>query len=112
MHPCIGTHNVQAVVYHNALGEIVVSGYCIEDSMASGMLVIIYSQDKLSDIHYIHIVCSSETGVASKALRTTKGSHSISIFSIEKGGLPFHRAAKRPTTVLSTGSKEYGRPHN
>ena len=98
------------MVYPNALGEIVISGYCIEDSMASGMLVIVYSLDKLSDIHYLQVSCSSETGAASKTLRMSKGPHSISIFSIEKEGLPFDRTAKRPTTALSSGSKEDGRP--
>ena len=101
----IGTHDVQAAVHINSLGELIITGYCIEGSTAVGMLVIVYSLVDSSDIFYIPVPCPTGNQGRSEILnfRTTrKGHYGVSIFSIEEGGLPFNRSAIQPTNVLIT----------
>ena len=73
-----------------APGELQVTGDFITNTSAVGMLAIIYSTGNDSDIHYTEARLP-QTEIHLRGL--SRNAYSISLFTVEENGLPFHRTA-------------------
>ena len=64
------------------------------------MLVIVYSNTADLDLLYI-LIPKSRVGntIRHKQALLVVGEVSVSVFVVEKGGLPFHRVVSRPKTI-------------
>ena len=92
---CTGTHEVQNISVSSPLpGQVRVTGDFVQGSVATGALVIVYSQSDDSDIYYQ----SSEHDDQHMEITVnelTGGQYGVSVFVLENG-LPFSRAASLP----------------
>ena len=101
-----GTHEVQVTVTTNLTGEFIISGYCIEGSLAIGILAIIYSLGHESDINYVLIACSTGYSLKQKTIEfksMTSSSYNISTFSMGESSLPFNRSSMKPKELSPSG---------
>ena len=105
---CTGSHDIQNISVSSPLtGQVRVTGYFIQGSTATGVLVIVYSQFDDSDIHY---QSSERDGqVAENQIivdQLTNGQYGVSVFVLDNG-LPFSRAAALPQLLqLNTFSAQ------
>ena len=75
-------------------GEISITGNFINGSTVTTVLVIVYSD---SDVYYMFSAPSEkETNISGLPF----GLYKISVFVVEKNGLPFNRSAVIPRSVL------------
>ena len=81
-------------------GVISVSGDFIANSTAIGMLVIVYSYQNETDIHYAEARLSSESQQAVVTFKGLSGNtYQVSGFVMDESGLPFNRAANSSTII-------------
>ena len=70
------------------------TGDFIQASVATGVLIIVYSQSNDSDVHYNSSECDSQN-IEITIDGLTGGQYGVSVFALENG-LPFSRAAMLP----------------
>ena len=96
----IGTHDIQNVsVSSYGPGEIRFTGNFISGSLAIGILIIVYSPNNNSNIHYRFISRSDITIPVSTVSGLPSGHYKATAFAIEDNGLPFNRSAIQPRNV-------------
>ena len=96
----LGSHDVQNVTLSSCgPGEIRVAGDFIRGSLAIGVLVIIYSPNNDSNIHYRFISRQSDTTPLSTVSGLPGGRYKASVFVVQDRGLPFNRSATAPRNV-------------
>ena len=99
---CLGTHEFQNIsVNSTAPGEIVVSGDFTTSSEAIGVLIITYSLNNDSDIHYTFV--PRPINGQKSVIGLSSDQYNVSVFVIEGNGLPFNRSASRPRIVYVVG---------
>ena len=100
-----GTHDVQNISISSPLsGQVRVTGDFIQESVATGALVIVYSQSDNSDAHYN----SSEHDDQHMEITIdglTGGQYGVSVFVLENG-LPFSRAASLPQMLYANVTQQ------
>lgn len=101
-----GTHDIQNVYISNSnVNEIRVSCEFLTGSLASGLLVILYTLQTDSFVYYWVIPrLHSNVHIIEKTLNNLPGNlYSVSVFTIMANGLPFTRAATVPKTLSLVG---------
>ena len=82
-------------------GLIRVTGDFINGSSAASVLAIIYSTDNRNDIYYVISPLSTEgETLVTNISGLPSGLYNVSVFVLEKNGLPFNRSASTPRNVL------------
>ena len=62
-----------------------------------GMLAVIYTQSNDADVNYFLLTCLVNMKKSTWHFETvSSGQYSVSVFTIEEGGLPFNRSAVKP----------------
>ena len=106
----LGTFDVQNILVTSPIpGELRVTGNFIDGSAAIGLLVIVYSLINDSDVHYLSGRVHSQMIEASVS-GLTDTQYNVSIFVIEKNGLPLSRVAALPTLIMIKNNLT-GTPH-
>jgi hypothetical protein len=83
------------------LGLIRVTGDLINGSSANSILAIIYSTDNRNDVYYkISSPSTTEEKLVTNISGLPSGPYNVSVFVLEKNGLPFSRSATTPRSVL------------
>lgn len=96
----IGTHDIQNVsVSSYGPGEIRLTGDFISGSSAIGTLVIVYSLNNNSNIHYQFVSRSDFTMPVTTVNGLLSGHYIATVFVMEDNGLPFNRSATKPRNV-------------
>ena len=99
-----GTHDFRDILSSSVdPGEVRVIGSFTDDSTATGVLVIVFGD---SEVIY-HKASRDGTDKIKETLITglAGGEYSISVFVVEKDGLPFERVATSPKLVAVETSK-------
>ena len=97
-----GTHDFQSITASSpSPGLVRVTGDFINGSLATSVLIIIYSTDNRNDVYYLIKSLSTEgetpvTNISS----LPSGPYNVSVFVLEEDGLPFIRSASTPRNVL------------
>ena len=102
----IGTHDIQNIsVSSPQPGEIRVTGYFIQGSTASGVLVAILTRSEI----YFHLLSRirGQPHLEGTISNVVGGQHNVSVFVVEENGLPFSRTASVPEVVFIKNSKQY-----
>ena len=79
------------------------TGNFISDSLAIGILIIIYSPDNDSYIHYQFIPRSDIPMTTMSNIHD--GQYRVSVFVVEENGLPFNKSTATPRNVSISESK-------
>ena len=81
-------------------GEISVTGDFIPGSLAIGILIVVYSADDDSesniDYRFIH---RSNVHTTTCMTNLPSGRYEVSVFVVERNGLPFNRSATTPRDI-------------
>ena len=99
----LGTHDIQNIsVTSQRSGEVRVTGDLVDGSTADGVLVVVSNG---SNSHY-HVISSERDRpqVEDNISGLFHGQYSVSLFVVEKDGLPFTRVATRPRVVTVINS--------
>ena len=92
-----GTHDIQNISVTSPLpGQVRVTGDLIHGSNASGALVIAYSA---RNIYYLFSPYPNKYLVTATLSDLTSDQYQVSVFIVEKNGLPFNRSAAVPKNV-------------
>ena len=77
-----------------------VTGNIISGTSAKGVIIVVYSLINESDILYITTKVHRQ-GVSAKiaGLKVNNGSYGVAVFTLERNGIPFLRAAALPEVV-------------
>ena len=75
------------------------TGDFISGSLAIGVLVIIYSPNDDSNIHYRFISRQTDSALVTTVSGLPGGYYKASVFVVENRGLPFNRSATAPRNV-------------
>ena len=105
-----GTHDIQNVtVTSSPIGHIRVTGDFVDGSTATGALLIIYSLDNDSDVHYNTIAKQAEDNIRIDMMLTgpAGSQYGVSIFALENG-LPFPRVVTLPKNATVVNSNHRG----
>ena len=99
-----GTHDFQNMSVSSPLpGQIRVTGYFIQESTATGILIIVYSltNKSESDVHYISKgrEQSTESNIIISVLGLNGSLYGLSSFTMENG-LPFREVASIPKKLV------------
>lgn len=80
-------------------GEIRLTGDFISGSSATGTLIIVYSPNNNSNIHYWFISRSDFTMPVTTVNGLPSGHYKATVFVVEDNGLPFNKSAIQPRNV-------------
>ena len=96
----IGTHDIQNVTVDSLQpGEIRVRGDFIDLATATGSLLIVYSLNNNSDVHYLAFDKGSERDFDVNLTSVLTGTeYGVSVFTLENG-LPFPRVVSLPQVI-------------
>ena len=101
-----GTHDIQNVTVSPPLpSQIRVMGDFIDGSIASGMLLIIYSLTNESDVYYIAKQAERNFSMDVTGLAGTQ--YGVSVFALENG-LPYPRVVTLPKNVTVANYSDQG----
>ena len=98
-----GTHDIQNVMVSSFNSEVRVTGDFIDGSTATGLLILIYSLTDDSDTYYIYK--NYEQNVVASVTGLTGSHYGVSVFVVEKNGLPFSRVAAIPSLVENSAQQ-------
>ena len=103
-----GTHDIQNVTIESLQpSEIRVKGDFIDQAMATGVLMIIYSLNNDADIQYIETDNGSEQDFDVTVTGLIGTEYGVSIFALENG-LPFPRVVTMPKDTTVASDKIHG----
>ena len=99
-----GTHDIQnlSVTLFQQTGEVQVFGDFVTGTSATGVLVIIYSNE-LTRYHLAPRGGYSRLDTTVPSL--PNGVYKVSVFTVDENGIPFERVVKRPIAVNVTTIK-------
>ena len=103
----IGTYDIQNIsVSSPSPGEVRVTGDFIDGSTATGLLVIIYSLNNESDVHYHNVSRTSHEQRFEDHFTALYGDrYNISVFVLDEVGQLFTTAAANPKNVSVVSDK-------
>jgi hypothetical protein len=117
MHHFEGTHEFQWLSFasYRYLGIYNISGYFIDGSEAIGVLTVAYQSSVVNgEIDISYILTTRSLGKKSLTFPLGQMSNNsnhvieISVFTVEKDGLPFNRSVSSPKSVSATILKDNG----
>ena len=100
----LGTHDFQDVsISSDGPGDIRVTGYFIEGSTATGVLVAMSTTSEV----YFHMFTreGTQSQFANTVSNVAGGDYSVSVFVEDENGLPFNRSATIPQNVTVVKGK-------
>ena len=105
----LGTHDVQHVVINSSLpDQIRVTGEFVDESSATGVLLIIYDITNESDTHY-HVITKQpeQNSISMNVAGLTGTEYGVSVFALENG-LPFPCVVTSPKNVIMAVTSAQG----
>ena len=77
------------------------TGDFANSSLATSVLIIIYSTDNCNDVYYtISSLSTEEETLVTNISGLPSGPYNVSVFVLEENGRPFNRSASTPRNVL------------
>ena len=97
VHLHVGTFDIQNITASSPFpGQIQVTGYYIDGSTATGVVLIVYSLTNESDVQYIvKEKCESNNIISINVTGLSRAEYSLSVFALEDG-IPFPRVVTLP----------------
>ena len=102
----IGTHDIQNVTVDSS--QIRVRGDFIDQSTATGALVMIYSLNNDTDVYYIEVDKGTEQYIDVNVTDLTGTEYGVSVFTMENHRLPFPRIVTLPEIVNVASHENQG----
>ena len=103
MEQFLGTHDIQDIsIASFSAGTIWITGNFISDSPAAGVVVAVLSTSNIS----FYLLRREGNQLDNEGILSTVrgGQHMVSIFIMDRTGLPFNRAATIPQNVVVNGN--------
>ena len=98
----LGTHDIQDIsITSPSAGTIWITGNFIPDSPAVGIVVAVLNTSKIS--FYLLRREGNQLGNEGILSNIEGGQHMVSVFVVDRTGLPFNRAATIPQNVVVNG---------